>query len=270
MDAPADDEPGEHQHDEDAGVVDDVGVVRPLSTAERAIGSERKRSISPLSCRRPSRRRVIDAKATSGRRSRASGTRGRSRRGSGIAPPKTKANSSTNMIDWRIAKIASSGIRGTRFRLRQATTRPSRGGLRRGVTRSPSLPRLGLVGRRRGRVAGQREEDVVEGRPAQARCRRRRCPRRRAGGRPRRAAGRRRRAANVSRPRVLVDRAGSVGSEQRDRRASTSSRVRTTTSIRSPPTCAFSSSAVPRAMIRPWSMTAIRRRARRPPRGTGS
>ena len=29
--------------------------------------------------------------------------------GSGIAPPKTNANRTTNMIDWRIAKIASSG-----------------------------------------------------------------------------------------------------------------------------------------------------------------
>ena len=29
------------------------------------------------------------------------------------------------MIDWRIAKIASSGMRGIRLRLRHATTRPS-------------------------------------------------------------------------------------------------------------------------------------------------
>ena len=35
------------------------------------------------------------------------------------------------MIDWMIAKIASSGMRGTRLRLRQATTRPSSSAWRR-------------------------------------------------------------------------------------------------------------------------------------------
>ena len=45
--------------------------------------------------------------------------------GSGMAPPNTKAKSTTNMIDWSTAKIASSGMRGTRLRLRHVITRPS-------------------------------------------------------------------------------------------------------------------------------------------------
>ena len=70
------------------------------------------------------------------------------------------------MIDWRIAKIASSGMRGTRFRLRQRDDEPvGDGGPERGRS---------LRARRRPRRLSSAawpvsvEEDVVERRPAQA------------------------------------------------------------------------------------------------------
>ena len=57
--------------------------------------------------------------------------------------------------------------------------------------------------------------------------------------------------------RLLVERRRPVRGEQRRPPRRGCSRSWTTTSIRSPPTCVFSSSAVPRAMIWPWSTTAI-------------
>ena len=60
-------------------------------------------------------------------------------------------------------------------------------------------------------------------------------------------------------PGALVDR-GSPTASGRERRASAARdlpRSATTTSSRSPPTCALSSSAVPRAITWPWSMTTI-------------
>ena len=94
-----------------------------------------------------------------------------------IAPPKTNANSSTNMIDWRIAKIASSGMRGTRLRLRQLITQPSATAtsparlarLALPFLRSRSAPRpSAAAGPPRPRRPREREEDVVERRPAEA------------------------------------------------------------------------------------------------------
>ena len=86
------------------------------------------------------------------------------------------------MIDWRIAKIASSGMRGMRLRLRQPMTRPSLSAWRRRqppawagaggrvvLMRLPShsrLPRIVVLVRAAWPVSA--EEDVVEGRPAQA------------------------------------------------------------------------------------------------------
>ena len=160
------------------------------------------------------------------------------------------------MIDWRIAKIASSGIRGTRFRLRHATIRPSSTAACELASRA--LPRLRLalrrpsssaawpvrvrktsssVGRRSPtssiRISGLAEplDDLDELRSH-------------------------RRGGDRDPPGVLVDR-----SRCRRARAARGARQRgrswTTTSMRSPPTWDFSSSAVPRAMIRPSSTTAI-------------
>ena len=79
------------------------------------------------------------------------------------------------MIDWRIAKIASSGMRGMRLRLRHVMTSPSRDGLAdaaRAARRRRLASRVVAVMRRsptrRRRVAGEGEEDVVERRAAQA------------------------------------------------------------------------------------------------------
>src|SRR5690348_17177636 len=83
--------------------------------------------------------------------------------GSGIAPPNTNANSSTNMIDCRIANTASSGIRGTRFRFRQATTRPSSSAWR---AMSAVTGRSSWRGQL-SRMACQCEEHVIERRPPQ-------------------------------------------------------------------------------------------------------
>ena len=73
--------------------------------------------------------------------------------------------------------------------------------------------------------------------------------------------------------RVLVERRARAAVAAPAARAARarSAASRTTTSIRSPPTCDFSSSAVPRAMILPVVDDRDRRRpARRPPRGTAS
>ena len=125
------------------------------------------------------------------------------------------------------------------------------------MPRSSSRPRRdGLL---LGRVAGQRQEDVVERRPSQARCRRCGCPPRRGRGRPGRGRPRRRWPGAVTR-RVCSssgDVARAVARQDLASRAAIAARSWTTTSIRSPPTCDLSSSAVPRAMILPWSTTAI-------------
>src|SRR5690348_14812338 len=83
--------------------------------------------------------------------------------GSGIAPPKTNVNSSTNMIDCRIANRASSGIRGTRFRFRHPTTRPSLSAWR------AVLPAIRTTRCRSdlGRVPGERQKDIVKRRAAE-------------------------------------------------------------------------------------------------------
>src|SRR5437763_309520 len=75
------------------------------------------------------------------------------------------------MIDWRIAKIASSGMRGTRLRLRQAMMRPSASAWRRppvapvaddDLDALAADPRLQLVGGAAGDdAAGVDEGDAV-------------------------------------------------------------------------------------------------------------
>ena len=95
--------------------------------------------------------------------------------------------------------------------------------------------------------------------------RRRRGPRRprRPAGAGRRpapgAAGRSPDARHRDPPAVLLDRRTRRGRAPRAAAAASASRAAsaTTTSIRSPPTCALSSSAVPRAITRPWSMTTM-------------
>ena len=79
------------------------------------------------------------------------------------------------MIDWKIAKIASSGMRGMRLRLRQVMTRLSATALAKppratgavgvGGAHADLLVSKAVV---LGAVPGQRQEDVVERRPAQA------------------------------------------------------------------------------------------------------
>ena len=86
------------------------------------------------------------------------------------------------MIDWRTAKIASSGIRGIRLRLRHVTIRPSVSAWRDAaradaagvvVVMTASREPLGRRPRRRRCLSSaawpvRRQEDVVERRPAQA------------------------------------------------------------------------------------------------------
>src|SRR5437868_4417898 len=154
-------------------------MARPLSTAPRAIGNERKRSMRPLlmSSQMPTAV-VAEAKITVW--AKMPGMRNSlydPPSGNGIAPPKTNANSSTNMIDCITAKIASSGIRGTRLRLRPAMIRPSRTsclmppvGFGRVSVSLVMLPPC-LSWRRGCRyfscVPGKRQEDVVERGPPQ-------------------------------------------------------------------------------------------------------
>ena len=88
------------------------------------------------------------------------------------------------MIDWKIAKIASSGMRGMRIRLRPMTIRPSDTAWRKPPwgaavrTPAPAVMRPSRPSRPPSvvvvlvvfgdRVTGQRQEDVVERRPAEA------------------------------------------------------------------------------------------------------
>ena len=78
-------------------------VVRPASTAERAIGSERNRSIKPCLqvLGQADRRSWSNRRSRSARRCPASGSRRSGcRPRSWMAPPNTNRNSSTNMIGW--------------------------------------------------------------------------------------------------------------------------------------------------------------------------
>ena len=177
------------------------------------------------------------------------------------------------MIDWRIAKIASSGMRGMRFRFRQPMTRLSvtiaeamppaatrRGqALVRRVMRPPRRRDAGLASSsaapRRARSATGRRRRASGG---AGRCRRWRSPPRRGRARPGPAPWRRPRRGRSARG--CARRASTSPLPQAARIPVArwrSSRRWTTTSIRSPPTCDLSSSAVPRAMILPWSTTAI-------------
>ena len=113
-----------------------------------------------------------------------SGTRG-SRRRAGIAiePPKTKANSSTNITGWMVTSSSSSGIRLMWIRLRRVIasdwlSRPVVADLGRvevacwsrswSVIGAHAELLLGLVGRLLGAVAGEVQEHVVEARALQA------------------------------------------------------------------------------------------------------
>ena len=114
--------------------------------------------------------------------------------------------------------------------------------------------------RRSDGVAGQGQEHVVEGRAAQGDVVDPDAGLVEVADDLHQASARRRSAGTVSR-RVCSSR---TDARRRSRAARISHRPRrsrsrswTTTSIRSPPTCALSSSAVPRAMILPWSTTAI-------------
>src|SRR3954454_14705871 len=105
-------------------------TVRPARTAEVGIGRERKRSMIPLLASSVMPTAVVAAvneivwtKTPGSRYCRYAFESEYPR--STIAPLNTNANSILNMIDWKIAKIASSGMRGTRLRLRHAMTRLS-------------------------------------------------------------------------------------------------------------------------------------------------
>ena len=117
-----------------------------------------------------------------------------------------------------------------------------------------------LVGPARfGGVAGEGEEHVVEGRAPQR------------DVEDATSAASRRRSASIEHAGAALDRRGEpagcgsstltapFGSSVEDRRApsASSSERPTITSTRSPPTCAFSSSAVPCAIAWPWSITTI-------------
>ena len=91
------------------------------------MGSDRKRSMMPLlrSSHMPmavvtEAKATVCAKMPGSRNSRYEPPSGR-----GMAPPKTNAKSSTKMIDCRMAKMASSGMRGMRLRFRQVMTSAS-------------------------------------------------------------------------------------------------------------------------------------------------
>ena len=117
------------------------------------------------------------------------------------------------MIDWRIAKIASSGIRGMRLRLRQPMSRLSRRRRgdaargRRGAVRlvdggHAALPSSLARGSRSSSTAPRRARSARGTRRRASggagRCRRSRSRRRRGRGRPGRAPSRRRSAWTVS------------------------------------------------------------------------
>ena len=109
---------------------------------------------------------------------------------------------------------------------------------------------------RLGRVAGERQEHVVQGRDGAARGRRRRRRRRRAGGPPRRSS---RCAGGPSACTVSSSTLGGssdIGASARTA-VSTAPESARWTSRRSPPTRSLSSSGVPSAMTRPRSITAI-------------
>ena len=101
--------------------------VRPASTAERAIGSDRKRSISPVDRSSASPTPVVvDANAVVCTKIPAIRKLAYDRPGVEIAPPNTKRNSSTKITGWTVEKNSSSGCRVVCRRLRPASTSESR------------------------------------------------------------------------------------------------------------------------------------------------
>ena len=101
--------------------------VRPVSTADGAIGSDRKRSMMPFCTSSASPAPVVVAPKITVWAKIPAIRNSRYCCGSppAIAPPKTYANSSTNMIGESVVKTSSSGTRRILMRLRLATTRPS-------------------------------------------------------------------------------------------------------------------------------------------------
>src|SRR6266498_948747 len=149
--------------------------VRPAGSAERAMGRERNRSMTPLA--RSSA--ILNAAPWLPNRANWASSPGMSQLtylpwaagGSvgWIAPPKTSVNIRMKMTGMTLEVTSTSGSRSVRIRSRRAMTamslkvRPSPAGGLRVSSRAIAVAGGGGV------VAGQREEDLVKGRPAQRR-----------------------------------------------------------------------------------------------------
>ena len=159
-----------------------LATLRPISTDDRRIGSDRNRSMMPFSRSavmpdRDDERREHDGLRQDARQQEL--PVGRRRRVVAIDAPKTNANSSTNMIGCIVTSLSISGIRLVWIMLRftmihdccamfvrrvAGPVRRSRAALLRDDGHALDL--LGFVVL--GAVAGQRQEHVVEARPRQA------------------------------------------------------------------------------------------------------
>ena len=99
-------------------------AVRPASTADRAIGSERKRSITPP-CRSVAIpiAVVTDPNATVWMKMPGIRKFTYDSPGTLIAPPNTKRNISTKMTGWMLLNTSTSGVRSIDRRLRRRPRR---------------------------------------------------------------------------------------------------------------------------------------------------
>ena len=252
------------EHDDE---LDDVRGGRPrgcgpVSTAERDIGSERKRSISPFFRSSAESERgdeaAEDHRLDDDPRDQEVDVveaRRRDRAAEDVDEEQDEHDRLHREADEQVGlprDALDASIREDRHVRQRGRTRPTFG---RTPASPPRCPRpLRPVSFRKTRRASG----------AASRCRRSRSRRRRGAARRRRSR-RARSTAAVRAPSSRRRATGSLADPRRERGDARVGRVgsaRACISSRSPPTCSFSSSGRPSAITTPWSMTAIRSASR--------